>query len=96
MAQRSAVESMMMELQMREMQTIFNNVSERCFANCVNTFRTRSLDSEEKQCIENCFEKFMKSYNRAGMRMTELSAHHQANRERNQMSSMLPRTPIDG
>ena len=31
-------------------------LSERCFTDCINEFRNKSLTDEEKQCSQKCFQ----------------------------------------
>ena len=47
---------------------MYNSLVERCFKDCVETFRRKDLDSGEEKCVQRCAEKFMKFSGRMGMR----------------------------
>ncbi|KAL4545996.1 hypothetical protein Ndes2526B_g05116 [Nannochloris sp. 'desiccata'] len=65
-----AIESM----QVRDSLRMYNSLVERCFKECVDSFRKKDLDNTEEKCVSNCCEKFMKHSARVGMRFGELSA----------------------
>jgi import inner membrane translocase subunit TIM9 len=69
--ERDALMEAMNELQVEEMQTMFNSLSQRCFTRCVNSFRQRQLDSAERQCIQHCADKYMQHMQRVGQRFAE-------------------------
>jgi import inner membrane translocase subunit TIM9 len=48
-------------------------INERCFHDCVSSFRTKKLSKKEKTCITNCAGKFHKYSQRVVMRFTEAS-----------------------
>ncbi|MCL7051941.1 hypothetical protein MKW94_019360 [Papaver nudicaule] len=52
---------------------MYNSLVERCFVDCVDTFRRKSLDKQEESCIRRCAEKFLKHSMRVGMRFAELN-----------------------
>lgn len=47
------------EMQMQEMMNTYNNLVEKCFNECVTSFRTKALESSEEQCVTRCVQKFM-------------------------------------
>eukprot|EP00287_Rhodomonas_sp_CCMP768_P003265 CAMPEP_0196722468 /NCGR_PEP_ID=MMETSP1091-20130531/4830_1 /TAXON_ID=302021 /ORGANISM="Rhodomonas sp., Strain CCMP768" /LENGTH=123 /DNA_ID=CAMNT_0042064179 /DNA_START=68 /DNA_END=440 /DNA_ORIENTATION=- len=57
---------MLEEMQMKEQVTMYNSLVERCFANCVNGFRQKTLDEKEDKCVKRCTMKFIKASARAG------------------------------
>ncbi|RRT52691.1 hypothetical protein B296_00044129, partial [Ensete ventricosum] len=52
---------------------MYNTLVERCFSDCVDTFRRKSLDKQEETCVRRCAEKFLKHSMRVGMRFAELN-----------------------
>ncbi|KAF7143843.1 hypothetical protein RHSIM_Rhsim05G0192800 [Rhododendron simsii] len=52
---------------------MYNSLVERCFTDCVDTFRRKSLDKQEETCVRRCAEKFLKHSMRVGMRFAELN-----------------------
>ncbi|DBA93929.1 hypothetical protein WJX82_007649 [Trebouxia sp. C0006] len=72
-AQKNALMTQIEEMQVRDSLRMYNNVVERCFRDCVETFRRKDLESAEERCVTRCCEKFMKHSARVGMRFGELS-----------------------
>lgn len=52
---------------------MYNSLVERCFTDCVDTFRRKTLDKQEESCVRRCAEKFLKHSMRVGMRFAELN-----------------------
>lgn len=52
---------------------MYNSLVERCFTDCVDSFRRKSLDKQEEACVRRCAEKFLKHSMRVGMRFAELN-----------------------
>lgn len=52
---------------------MYNNLVERCFHDCVDTFKHKSLQKQEETCVRRCAEKFLKHSMRVGMRFAELN-----------------------
>ena len=50
---------------------MFNSLGQRCFQRCVHQFRSRQLDSGERQCIATCSDKWMQHMQRVGQRFAE-------------------------
>lgn len=73
-ADQKTLMSFIMKQQLKETQTTFNSITEKCFTDCVSGFRGRSLDTTENKCMNNCAEKYFKSMNRAGLRFGEQNA----------------------
>ncbi|KAK6153475.1 hypothetical protein DH2020_013114 [Rehmannia glutinosa] len=48
-------------------------IRDRCFTDCVDTFRPKTLDKQEETCIRRCAEKFLKHSMRVGIRFSELN-----------------------
>jgi len=66
--------------QFKEFIRNYNRLSELCFDSCIWNFTTRDITSKEDSCINNCFEKFVKSNQRISQRFQEhqLQAHEKA------------------
>ncbi|CAK8994814.1 unnamed protein product [Durusdinium trenchii] len=47
------------EMQMQEMMNTYNNLVEKCFNECITSFRTKALEGSEEQCVTRCVQKFM-------------------------------------
>mmetsp|Transcript_15626 Transcript_15626/g.22937 ORF Transcript_15626/g.22937 Transcript_15626/m.22937 type:complete len:95 (+) Transcript_15626:1-285(+) len=62
------------EMQMKEQVTMYNGLVERCFANCVNSFQSKTLDSKEEKCVNRCTNKFIKASARAGQTFQQIGA----------------------
>lgn len=52
---------------------MYNSLVERCFTDCVDTFKHKSLQKQEETCVRRCAEKFLKHSMRVGMRFAELN-----------------------
>mmetsp|Transcript_4428 Transcript_4428/g.14354 ORF Transcript_4428/g.14354 Transcript_4428/m.14354 type:complete len:90 (+) Transcript_4428:43-312(+) len=59
------------ESQMRDSMSVYNKVVNRCFMDCVNSFRHKSLDGKEDECVNNCTRKFLAFTQRAAVRFAE-------------------------
>ncbi|CAK0779042.1 protein transporter tim9 [Coccomyxa viridis] len=62
------------EMQVRDSLRMYNSLVQKCFTDCVESFRRKDLDSAEEKCVQKCCEKFMKHSARVGMRFAELSS----------------------
>ncbi|PGH35798.1 mitochondrial import inner membrane translocase subunit tim9 [[Emmonsia] crescens] len=54
--------------------TVYSNIVQRCFEDCVSDFTTKSLISREQGCVNRCFDKFMKGSERINQRFQEQNA----------------------
>lgn len=63
--------AMMQEMQMADSLRMYNELVERCFGECVDSFRGRTLDGKEEACVRKCSAKFIAFAARAGMRFQE-------------------------
>lgn len=63
--------------QFKEFIKNYNRLSGLCFDACIWNFTSRDISSKEDGCINNCFEKFVKSNQRMAQRFQEhqLQAH---------------------
>lgn len=52
---------------------MYNSLVERCFNDCVDTFKHKSLQKQEETCVRRCAEKFLKHSMRVGLRFAELN-----------------------
>ncbi|CAE8611172.1 unnamed protein product [Polarella glacialis] len=59
------------DMQMQESMNTYNNLVERCFNECVTSFRTKGLDGTEEQCVKRCVQKFMSFSQRVAQRFQE-------------------------
>lgn len=44
--------------QIKEQASFLNTVTERCFQDCVVSFRTAQLNEQESSCINRCADKY--------------------------------------
>ncbi|KAH7844584.1 hypothetical protein Vadar_029669 [Vaccinium darrowii] len=72
-ADKLKMATMIEQLQIRDSLRMYNSLVERCFTDCVDTFRRKSLDKQEETCVQRCAEKFLKHSMRVGMRFAELN-----------------------
>ncbi|KAK9915815.1 hypothetical protein WJX75_004428 [Coccomyxa subellipsoidea] len=73
-AQRNELMQKIEEMQVRDSLRMYNGLVERCFKDCVESFRRKDLDSTEEKCVERCCQKFMKHSARVGARFAELTS----------------------
>ncbi|KAK8954309.1 Mitochondrial import inner membrane translocase subunit Tim9 [Platanthera zijinensis] len=52
---------------------MYNSLVERCFDDCADSFRRKTLDKQEETCVRRCAEKFPKHSMRVDMRFAELN-----------------------
>jgi mitochondrial import inner membrane translocase subunit TIM9 len=70
-AEQARLMAIMQEMQMADSLRMYNELVERCFGECVDTFRARKLDGKEEACIQKCSGKFVAFAARCGMRFQE-------------------------
>ena len=63
------------EMQLKDTLRMFNGLVERCFSECVVSFRSKVLTGTEETCVNTCAEKYMKHSVR---RCTQLHMHMRA------------------
>ena len=61
--------------------SMYNNVVMRCFDACVHNFRSKTLDTVEVKCTEQCAERYIKLTQRVGLRFAEHQALQQKRME---------------
>eukprot|EP00897_Mesotaenium_endlicherianum_P006715 jgi/Mesen1/6071/ME000031S05342 len=66
--------NMIETLQMRDSLRMYNSLVEKCFNNCVEGFRRKTLDKTEETCVRRCAEKFLKHTARVSLRFAEISS----------------------
>ena len=57
--------------QMKDFMRLYSSLVQRCFADCVNDFTSKTLTSKEETCLVRCSEKFLKHSERVGQRFQE-------------------------
>ncbi|XP_068655079.1 mitochondrial import inner membrane translocase subunit Tim9-like [Aristolochia californica] len=72
-AEKLKMAATMEQLQIRDSLRMYNSLVERCFCDCIESFRRKTLDKQEETCVRRCAEKFMKHTMRIGMRFAELN-----------------------
>ncbi|KAL4441805.1 hypothetical protein ABPG77_003721 [Micractinium sp. CCAP 211/92] len=72
------------KMQVRDSLRMYNSLVERCFKDCVESFRRKDLDATEEKCVQSCAAKFMKHSARVGLRFGELSSEAES-----QMQQMM-------
>mmetsp|Transcript_7242 Transcript_7242/g.26470 ORF Transcript_7242/g.26470 Transcript_7242/m.26470 type:complete len:97 (-) Transcript_7242:63-353(-) len=60
-------------MQTRDSLKMYNNLVEKCFNTCVQSFRRKSLEKDEERCVSKCCEKFLKHSARTSLRFAELN-----------------------
>ncbi|KAK5135871.1 protein transporter tim9 [Meristemomyces frigidus] len=64
----------MEQKQMKDFMSMYSNLVQRCFNDCVTDFSTKSLLGKEESCVMRCVDKFLKSSERLGERFQEQNA----------------------
>ncbi|KAK6045563.1 Tim10/DDP family zinc finger [Cooperia oncophora] len=49
----------------------YNNVTEQCFAACINDLTSRTVSEKEEKCSSNCLDKYLKMTQRVSLRFQE-------------------------
>ncbi|GBE60419.1 mitochondrial import inner membrane translocase [Babesia ovata] len=70
-AQRTRVMDHLTELQYRDTLETYNGMVDRCFNECIVSFRSKDLDSRETSCINSCVKFFFEFSQRVGQRFSE-------------------------
>ena len=65
--------------QLRENVALSNDLVERCFAACGTDFTNQTLSSKEKQCVDDCTQKYF-NYKKAVDRCFKKSMFEKKNR----------------
>ena len=63
------------EMQLKDTLRMFNGLVERCFSECVVSFRSKVLTGTEETCVSTCAEKYMKHSVRQ-LHIHARAAHH--------------------
>ncbi|CAI5526207.1 unnamed protein product [Closterium sp. Naga37s-1] len=71
---KARLTQMIENAQRRDGARMYNSLVERCFKDCVDNFRRKTLDKTEEQCVKRCGEKFLNHFARVGMRFAELQS----------------------
>jgi mitochondrial import inner membrane translocase subunit TIM9 len=77
--QQARVLEKLEELQIQDSMNTFNGLVQRCFNQCVTSFRSKDLDKQEAECVNNCVLKFMSFSQRIGQRLVEKSQEATSN-----------------
>ncbi|EON69717.1 mitochondrial import inner membrane translocase subunit tim9 [Coniosporium apollinis CBS 100218] len=73
-SEQRELQSRMEKKQMKEFMTMYSNLVQKCFDDCINDFTTKSLGSREEGCVMRCVDKQMKASERLGNRFQEQNA----------------------
>ncbi|CAB9521235.1 membrane translocase subunit TIM9 [Seminavis robusta] len=65
------------QMQMKDSLAMYNNLVARCFDACSYSFRSKTLDKSEVNCMENCSSRYIKMAQRVGLRFQEHQAMQQ-------------------
>ncbi|EWC46606.1 mitochondrial import inner membrane translocase subunit tim9 [Drechslerella stenobrocha 248] len=57
--------------QMKEFMTMYSNLVQRCFDDCINDFTSKTITNKEEGCINKCVDKWLKGSERMGQRFAE-------------------------
>eukprot|EP00871_Galdieria_phlegrea_P002352 jgi/Galph1/3117/GphlegSOOS_G1787.1 len=63
--------AVMQDLQIQDSLRLYNELVQRCFGECVESFRSKKLDGKEEACVTKCAQKFLKMAARVGQRFAE-------------------------
>eukprot|EP00213_Chloropicon_mariensis_P004628 CAMPEP_0197472034 /NCGR_PEP_ID=MMETSP1309-20131121/3156_1 /TAXON_ID=464262 /ORGANISM="Genus nov. species nov., Strain RCC998" /LENGTH=83 /DNA_ID=CAMNT_0043010275 /DNA_START=338 /DNA_END=589 /DNA_ORIENTATION=+ len=69
---------MIENMQTKDSLRMYNSLVQKCFTDCVDSFRRKNLDSTEEWCVTKCCEKFLKHSARVSVRFAELNAGAEA------------------
>mmetsp|Transcript_18739 Transcript_18739/g.54099 ORF Transcript_18739/g.54099 Transcript_18739/m.54099 type:complete len:102 (-) Transcript_18739:702-1007(-) len=67
----------MEQMQMKDSLSMYTKLVERCFEGCVTSFRSKTMNSGEITCVENCAARYLKMTQRVGLRFAEHQAMQQ-------------------
>lgn len=70
-ADKATVMKELNSMQMMESIQTYNGLVDRCFNECVSTFRAKALDNTETECLKKCVAKSMEFSQRVGRRFGE-------------------------
>jgi import inner membrane translocase subunit TIM9 len=70
-ADKATVMKELNAMQMMESIQTYNGLVDRCFNECVSTFRAKALDNTETECLKKCVAKSMEFSQRVGRRFGE-------------------------
>lgn len=70
-------ELLMIDLEMKGIQSRFQTMSQKCFDYCVTSFRGKDLSPNEESCIKICSDKFFNITQRTMKRCAEIQARAQ-------------------
>jgi import inner membrane translocase subunit TIM9 len=76
-AEKQAMLMKLEEMQLKDTLRMFNGLVERCFCECVVSFRSKALTATEEKCVSTCAEKYMKHSGRVGQRFGEFTMAEQ-------------------
>ena len=65
-------------MQTRDSLRMYNNLVEKCFSTCVQSFRRKTLEKDEERCVSKCCEKFLKHSSRVACVRRAQRAEHGA------------------
>ena len=71
---RAAVMKELNSMQIMESIQTYNGLVDRCFNECISSFRSKTLDTQESECIKKCVVKSMEYSQRVGRRFGEKNA----------------------
>ena len=60
-------------MQTRDSLRMYNNLVEKCFSTCVQSFRRQTLEKDEARCVRKCCEKCLKHSSRVSLRAGQLN-----------------------
>ena len=70
------IDSSLQSVQVKEFMMSYNKLADFCFSSCINSFSARNIPTDEIQCVDKCFRKFLKAYTRIGFRLQEYQENH--------------------
>ncbi|KAK9686299.1 protein transporter tim9 [Basidiobolus ranarum] len=73
-AERSHMEQLIQQKQMKDFMRLYTGLVQRCFETCAHNMKATSINADEETCVNRCIDKFMKHSERVGQRFAEQNA----------------------
>jgi len=71
------IDTMMGEIQMKDMVRMYNSLVERCFHGCAKDFTVRAITDQEELCMIRCTDKYLRHSARVARVFAEQSVLQQ-------------------
>ena len=68
----AAYNAQLNKIQYRDVTETANQILDDCFNECVKSFRSKNLDKTEKDCLQNCAQKYIAISQRVYERVNDI------------------------